>query len=301
VDTEVDRARSLAWQFGVRKIAGDLSEVLDDVDGVVVTTPHNAHYPIAMQALAAGKHVLCEKPLAERAIDARDMIRAAKESRVTLSVNLSRRLFPASREVRRLVQSGSIGELKKITVVAGEKFDWPATSGFYFGVGGAPHGVLLDKGPHLIDIVCWWLGAKPEVAGFLDDSSGGGEAMCSVRMKLGDCDITVELSNLNGYRNGVVIAGHHATIELPLYSFKRFDIIRPDLTRTRVRMESPVTSLSGFGAEMMDNFVGVLRGSQEPAVPASSVIDSIEIIEECYRRRTRYAMPWQEWTLGDLR
>jgi hypothetical protein len=52
--------------------------------------------------------------------------------------------------------------------------------------------------------------------------------------------------------------------------------------------------VDGFGPIMMDNFLGVIRGTEQPLVPATAVLDSVELIDECYARRQRYDMPGHE-------
>jgi predicted dehydrogenase len=294
VDHTEERARALADEFGIPRTATDYAGVLADVDGVVVTVPHHLHYRISMDCLRAGKHVLCEKPLAESPAEAREMIAAAEASGVTLSVNHTRRLYPSNRRVHQLVREGAIGKLRRIQFFWGEKFDWPAASGFYFGVGGAPHGVMLDKGPHALDLVCWWLGGKPEVVSVLDDSFGGGEAMISLALQHESCVVDAQFSFLSRYPNTFTLEGDSGRIEGSLYDFRVFDLVTPGGARRRIKLETPARSIDDFAFEMMDNFLAVIRGTERPLVPATDILDNVILIDECYARRQRYDMPWHE-------
>lgn len=294
VDRNLTRAKEVAAEFGIQRAVEDYADVLDDTDGVIVTVPHHLHYQISMDCLRARKHVLCEKPLAESPREAREMIAAAEAASVTLSVNHIRRLYPATRRIQQLVQEGAIGRLRRITFEWGEKFDWPAASGFYFGVGGAPHGVLLDKGPHVLDLICWWLGGKPDVVASRDDSFGGGEAMMSLTLERNGCTAQVEMSFLSRYSNRYSLEGDQGRIEGALFEFRTFDLISRGGRRRRIRLDSPARSMDGFGPIMIDNFLGVIRGSERPLVPATAVLESVELIDECYARRQRYDMPWHE-------
>lgn len=81
-----------------------------DVDAVVVATPNRVHYPIAMAAIAAGTHVMCEKPLALTLDDAREMARAADAANVRHMTAFTYRFVPAMRYAKHLVDSGAIGQ-----------------------------------------------------------------------------------------------------------------------------------------------------------------------------------------------
>jgi len=294
VDRNLDRAREVSAEFGIPRTADTYADVLDNTDGVVVTVPHHLHYQISMDCLRAKKHVLCEKPLAESPREAREMIATAKAAGVTLAVNHTRRLYPTTRRIHQMVQEGAIGKLRRITFEWGEKFDWPTVSGFYFGVGGAPHGVLFDKGPHVLDLICWWLGGKPDVVSSRDDSFGGGEAMMSLWLERNGCTAHVEVSFLSRYPNTYSLEGDLGRIEGSLYEFRAFDLIPRSGRRRKFKLDTPARSVDGFGPIMMDNFLGVIRGTEQPLVPATAVLDSVALIDECYARRQRYDMPWHE-------
>ena len=110
-DTEIDRAQSAAREFDIPVAVADARELLtrDDIDLVDVCTPSHTHFELAWSALEAGKHVLCEKPVA---YDFRDTQRAAALARrkgLKTKVGLTFRYSPAMRYMRELVADGFIG------------------------------------------------------------------------------------------------------------------------------------------------------------------------------------------------
>lgn len=176
----------------------------------------------------------------------------------------------------------------------GEKFEWPAASGFYVGVGGAARGVLLDKGPHALDLVCWWLGGRPEITRYQDDSCGGIEAVASVRFRHGNCDGEVHLSWLSRYENGYRIEGTSGVLEAGLYDWDAITVEDGAGRRRRMRVESTGGGPDEMNTELIRGFLASLRTGVDPLIPAVAVADSIAMIEECYSRRERFAMPWME-------
>jgi predicted dehydrogenase len=110
-DTEIDRARQAAHEFDIPDAVADARELLrrDDIDLIDVCTPSHTHFELAWSALEAGKHVLCEKPVA---YDYRDTQRArdlARQKGLKTKVGLTFRYSPAIRYMRELVAEGFIG------------------------------------------------------------------------------------------------------------------------------------------------------------------------------------------------
>ncbi len=110
-DVEIDRAREAAREFDVADVSADARELFarDDIDLIDVCTPSHTHFELAWGALEAGKHVLCEKPVA---YDFRDTLRArdlARRKRLKTKVGLTFRYSPAMRYMRELVAGGFVG------------------------------------------------------------------------------------------------------------------------------------------------------------------------------------------------
>ncbi|HET6959188.1 MAG TPA: Gfo/Idh/MocA family oxidoreductase [Vicinamibacterales bacterium] len=110
-DTEIDRARAAAAEFNIPTVSADPHELFDraDIDLIDVCTPSHTHFDLAWSALEAGKHVLCEKPVA---YDYHDTIRArdlARSKGLKTKVGLTFRYSPAMRYMRELVAGGFIG------------------------------------------------------------------------------------------------------------------------------------------------------------------------------------------------
>jgi predicted dehydrogenase len=148
-------------QFGVSTRYNDYREVLarPDIDVVTIATPNSLHEPITIAALQAGKHVLCEKPLALSLAEARRMAAAAHDAGRMTSVNYRYRWVPAARYLKELVATGEVGAVRQIFMNyfnamvhdPNAPLQWRQTR----AEGG---GVLGDIGSHLIDMAMWLLG-----------------------------------------------------------------------------------------------------------------------------------------------
>ncbi len=293
VDKDLGRAARLAERFGAGRTEHNYRAILPDVDGVVVATPHHLHYPIALECLRGGRHVLCEKPVAESGDQVRHLVAEAEAHGVHLAVNNTRRLYPSYRKVHELLREGAIGTPRRLEFFWGEKFDWPSATGFYVGSGGPARGVLLDKGAHVLDLICWWLGGQPEVTLCKDDSFGGIEAVCSVNFTYQSCEGAVHLSWLSRYPNTFRIEGDRGGIEGALFDWRSITLIDSTGRCRRLRVPSEAKSPEDFGRLLVGNFLDVVAGGAAPLVPAAEVVPSIAMIEVCYQRRMRFPMPWQ--------
>jgi len=110
-DVEIDRARQAAQEFGIPDAVADARAVIqrDDIDLIDVCTPSHTHFELAWSALEAGKHVLCEKPVAYDFRDTRRARDLARQKGLKTKVGLTFRYSPAMRYMRELVAGGFIG------------------------------------------------------------------------------------------------------------------------------------------------------------------------------------------------
>jgi len=114
--TSLDKAQAAAAGYNVLNATGDWRDVIADpsIDAVHITTPNVSHFPIARAAFEAGKHVLCEKPLALTAFEADAMIHAARKAGTFLGEAFMYRLHPQTAKLVDIVKSGAIGEVRMI-------------------------------------------------------------------------------------------------------------------------------------------------------------------------------------------
>jgi predicted dehydrogenase len=294
VDPNLGRATAMAKQFGAARAVALYEDVIGDLDGAIVAVPPSLHYPVAMDLLSAKVHVLCEKPLAENGAMARALVAKASEVGVGLCVNNYRRLYPSSIKVRDLIAAGELGTVRHLSYSWGERFDWPTASGAYFGVAAGGRGVLADKGSHLLDLICWWLGGKPEIVSYEDDSMGGTEAVAALRFRMSQCEGVVQLSWLSRYGNAFEVKGDRGTVAGGLFDWNTLDLIPASGSKSTLRLSSKAKIPQDLGATLLDNFLEVVSGRAAPLVSGSDVLPSIELIDECYSQRKRLAAPWYD-------
>jgi predicted dehydrogenase len=286
VDPDRARAEALRASLGAAEALTDYREAFGRIDGALVLTPHHLHVPITLELARHGVAVLCEKPLAETPAQVDAIIEAGRAHRVPVLVNQTRRLFPAAREVRRLVAEGALGELREVHYELGAPFDWPAATPAYFSGG---RGVLFDTGVHVVDLVCWWLGGEPQVLDYADDSRGGTEAVARIRLRLRGVEAHIHLSWLTKLRNAYRIVGSKGSVEGGAYDLASFS-----LNGRKTRAGRGWQVYEDFVAVLLDNFADVIGGRAEPLVSAADVRPAIAVIDTCYARRRTLDEPWHD-------
>jgi predicted dehydrogenase len=196
----------MAERLGVPEAITDYREAVSrpDIDAVTITTPNVAHAPIAIAALAAGKHVFCEKPLGMSRAEAEAMRRAAEASGRIHQVAFTFRFTHCLQRLREELARGTIGR-PFYARVQGEGFGdlRPGGRGGWRHVQAlAGGGMLADMGSHYFDLVNWILGPVAEVCGLLETIP---------RQKtVGEESVTVDSDDLAAcwFRTQAGVSGH---------------------------------------------------------------------------------------------
>jgi predicted dehydrogenase len=186
----------------------------DDIQLVDVSTPGDSHYNVVMAAIAAGKHVFCEKPLANTLDEAREMLNAANAAGVINMINFNYRRVPAVVLAKRLIEEGRIGEIRHFRAVYLQ--DWILDPEFplvwRLQKDKAGSGALGDIAAHIVDLSRYLVGDIATVTGSLDTfikqrpleaSSGGGAGLVATSSsEMGDVTVDDSAHFIAKFVNG---------------------------------------------------------------------------------------------------
>jgi len=268
------------------------------IDVVLVATPHKHHKDFVIQALEAGRHVICEKPLAITTADADAILEKAESSRATLTVISQNRFEPTYRKVKAILDSGEFGSVHRCSMT--ETF-W-RTDGYYQSAqwrgtwqqeGG---GVLVNQAPHMLDRYIWLFGLPCKIS-----------AICET--KLHKISVEDSATIITHHENGMTGQIHINTNESPTMSrieiaCDRGRINVTDGKITLIHLEESLaktifqadqsrseieSSLEDIGGELMnwspdllhqfyENFAEAIWNNRTPEVPAAQGRDVVEII-----------------------
>ncbi len=210
--------QTAADQLGWESIETDFHALVarEDIQLVDVSTPGYTHHDVVLAALEAGKHVLCEKPLANTLVEAREMLLAARKAGTINMVNFNYRRVPAVAFAKQLIESGRIGEIRHWRAVylqdwlVDEKVPlaWRLKKEF------AGSGALGDIGAHILDLSQYLVGPVEKVVGTLDTfvkerpvevtTSGGSGLSWEAGQEMGDVTVDDASTFLARFENGAI-------------------------------------------------------------------------------------------------
>src|SRR5580658_7753287 len=147
-------ARRLADELSIDRSTGDYRELLadPDIDAVHICTPNALHFPMAIAALEAGKHVLCEKPLAVSVAEAREMVRLAKQKNLANCTFHNLRYYPQVQNMRRIREAGQLGDIQVVQGTYSQ--DWLLyDTDWNWRIESGPSRAFADIGTHWCDMV----------------------------------------------------------------------------------------------------------------------------------------------------
>lgn len=159
-----ETADALAAELSVPKAYSDLDALLkdDEIDAVHLTTVNNLHAPMAKKAMEAGKHVLCDKPLAMNTAEAEELVRVAQKTGVVHGICHNMRYYPLVKQARAMAHAGEIGDIRLIHghylqdwLFLETDYNWRLIS----EIGGSSRAVA-DIGTHWMDMVQHITGQK---------------------------------------------------------------------------------------------------------------------------------------------
>lgn len=266
------------------------------IDAILVATPHYSHTTIGIEGLAAGLHVMVEKPISVHKADAERLIAAHRRKRQVFAAMFNQRTDPSYRRIRELVQAGELGTVRRFSWTITNWFrtdayyqssSWRAT---WAGEGG---GILLNQCPHNLDLLQWLVGMPRRVRAFCHfgrhhDIEVEDDVTAYLEYASGTTGVFIASTGEAPGCNRLEIAGdrgllvHHGD-EL---QFRRNEVPAPDFCRTSDQMfAAPPTwevriAVGGPG----DQHVGILRNfvaailDREPLIaPAAEGLRSVEL------------------------
>jgi predicted dehydrogenase len=155
------RAREFAAANRIPRVLSSYEEVIaaSDIEAVYIPLPNSLHCRWTIRALRAGKHVLCEKPIASNALEAQQMADAARETGRILAEAFHYRYHPLAARVRELLQNGSIGRIVRFEAHFSAPSK-PTDIRFDWGLSG---GAMMDLGCYPLNMICYFSGEEPVV------------------------------------------------------------------------------------------------------------------------------------------
>lgn len=295
-DINQARAEELAKKHGGKAYAS-YEELLADptIQAVSVCAANHAHAEISIAALKAGKHVLCEKPMAISLEECEAMVAAAKESGKYLMIGQNQRLAKAHSKAKELIEQGAIGKVLTFRTIFGHggPETWsvdPGKNVWFFDKTKAAMGAMADLGIHKTDMIQYVLGSKivktQAVLTTLDKRDATGSligvddnAICIYQMENGVIGtMTASWTYYAAEDNTTVIYGTKG--ELRLYDDPKYSVqqINADGTRVDYQIDQIQTNDNQTASGIIDLFVKSLVENTPPEISGENVLHAMKAV-----------------------
>jgi len=277
VDTDSTKAEKIARKFGVKRFFSSTDKLFDsvEVDAISICTPPDSHAEIAVEALERDINVLCEKPLADDVNNGSKIVEAAEASDRVLMVGFNRRFHPIYLKVRSIAKEGKIGHVylaEYLSLHQSPLLAWSKSKWYYQVCTG---GCLLDIGPHVLDMLNWFLGRPYSVYAFGSiHSDSPVNEYCVVTVEY-DCAVGVGVMSWLSSRK-IEKLGIHGTgrtlYASPLFMLDVNPTDVPEISLWRSAhstLASKVKEASGSQSDAfqleIDHFIDCIRSGRKPS------------------------------------
>lgn len=277
-DPRLDQAERLAARHGARAVADVESLLGAGVDVVSVCTPTPTHADIAIAAMRAGKHVLCEKPIARSLDQAGAMLGAARESGVKFMVGHVSRYEADHRKSKEVVESGDLGALRMgFQSITGAFPEW-STRGWFADVSQSG-GPVLDLAIHSFDYLLWMFGRPARrvyAVGVRRKIDVHSYALVTIRFQDGGLGL-VEVSWAHPRAQGLLVrtelAGTRGRLHWDYDGIASMQVIRDD---PPVKRSMVMVGEDSFAAQIAD-FVRCVEDNTPPPIPGEEALEALRV------------------------
>lgn len=301
-DIDADRARAVAERHGVKKIYTDYEAILaeEKLDAVSVCTPNVLHAPVAIAALEAGCHVLCEKPLSVNAEEGARIVTAARKAKTKFMMAMNNRFRGDTQVLKQYIEDGDLGQIYYARCGWIRRNGIPGMGSWFTRKEMAGGGPLVDIGVHALDLTLYLMGNPKPVSAFGATYAkfgpyGKGTGQWGVAVKGGAFTVEDLACGMVRLDNGATLIleaswAQHCAGE-KLYSEVYGDKGGATLDPLRIYTEAhgqPVDlsptfpNVSGHEAEIA-HFIECIVENKQPIATAEQALDVMKILDGIYR------------------
>jgi xylose dehydrogenase (NAD/NADP) len=280
-------ARQTITENKINQVYDNYEDLLadQDVDAVYIPLPNHLHHPWTLKALQAGKHVLCEKPLACEESEAKEMVDAAAAAGLLLMEGMMYRFHPRSQNIKETVAKGEIGIVSLVRSTFCYKMDDELLASgnnarLQPEMGG---GALLDVGCYSVSVARWYMGAEPtEVQAQAVYHPGGVDMHVVASLRFPENGLaTLEASFISSMQQTYSVVGSEGAIELPHDAFIPWekDAIFTVRGKDQEVGQKHVTPGADEYLLMVEHFSDAVLGKTELTLPPEESIRNMRVLD----------------------
>jgi predicted dehydrogenase len=279
-------AEEFAREFGAKKWFADWEDLLADpeVDAVYIATPVFLHAPQTIKAAEAGKHVLCEKPMALNAAECDAMLAACRANNVKLGIAYYRHFYPLINRVKEIIASGELGQISFAQINSFEFVEMTDDNPRHWFLeksksGGGP---MMDFGCHRIEVLTNLFGTVKQLKSIVSNAVFGREvedtACALFQFETGTCANLTVTHAAREPQDTLDIFGTRGSIHIPVLNGAEMTIRVSGEERTESHAPA-----SNIHQPLIEDFTDSVLNGKEPAVTGETGREIARLEEEIYR------------------
>ena len=306
-----ERAKNFAEKYSIKSWYTDYNKMFreEELDAIIICTPHYLHLPMTIDALEHGINVLVDKPMAITLKQCDEMIRRAQKAGVKLGVLFQYRFDDKIRRIKDIIDNGKLGKI----ILSEATVKWYRTQEYYdnspwrgrFATEGG--GVLINQAIHYIDLILWLLGEPSrlyaKVATFTHNIEVEDNALIMITFKNGSLGIVqASTSTYPGLPTRLEIHGENGTIlmegdSIKMIAIKGEEIIREEKKEGLESWARPEAVPAVNHTKLIIDFIHSILDDREPLVNGYEGRKSIEFIRAAYfsaKHNCEVSFPFEE-------
>lgn len=294
VEAVITRAKEQFPALADAFVTADHKELLrrDDVDAVLIATPHTQHFTQGMDAIDAGKHVLMEKPMVCAVADAHALLRRLEGYDKVFALAYQRHAMGTFRYIQQKIASGEMGAVTFITALQCQQWKRGTTGSWRQDPALSGGGQINDSGSHLLDILLWLTGLTvSEVSAFIDNLGTPVDINSAIAFRFLPAP-----GQASGAQGTISIVGDAPTwheditiwCEKGVFFYRNGTLEICDSAGKRTKLE---TDDLPAGENIDENFIRAIRGEGEVAAPPICGLRTIELTEAAWRSGAENGQP----------
>jgi predicted dehydrogenase len=280
-------ARQTVSENNINHVHDNYDDLLaaQDIDAIYIPLPNHLHHPWTLRALQAGKHVLCEKPLACDESEAQEMVAAAAAAGLLLMEGMMYRFHPRSQSIKQTVAKGGIGTVSLVRSAFCYKMDDELLASgnnarLKRGMGG---GALLDVGCYSVSVARWYMGAEPtELQAQAAYHASGVDMHLVASLRFPENGLaTLEASFISSMQQTYSVVGSEGAIELPHDAFIPWekDAVFTVRGKDQEVGQEQVTPGADEYQLMVEHFADAVLGKTELTLPPEESIRNMRVLD----------------------
>jgi len=291
VDVNRNKLGDLKNRYNIACVSSDINSILEHVDALILATPPHIRSAMAVTAVEAGKHIFCEKPLANTFVDAKLIAESSsKQHSVVAGVAHTFRFAENRKYVRSLLKEIKGKEEIAINIVQASPASWKPETGYSYKKELVPGGVVLIEGLHTLDFLTWVFG-KPTIQKYVDDSLGGIESNAYMNLSFSEnIQASVRMSRTSNLGNYIHIKSESYDIKLDMRTFNEVMINGKKIKLNSSKGTDPFGKMC---YDQLDNFLKAIQGIEPIACSTDDACELISLIENLYAIKKAKNIPVQ--------